>query len=494
MTDRRYSGSCGSSSSSSSSSNYSGFGHGYSGNNGYRCGIKTQLHAPSSGRCNNHHNNNNNYNNNNSICKTGVARPTTAAMHVKKRWKTAAVMLLAVATVSTVTAAFYFNYAATACCAVAPQSSASLLREPSNTAVADGGPNRSKSVGFSALRSTSKLYAVCEIRDRLRSPADRDRFSRYRRQTVDSTSSTVNKIQENKHNNNGESDTARDGDKGNDTTLIYFITPTYPRREQIAELTRLGQTLMHVSRLYWIVADDRPDCSLQIMNLLPDFSIPYTYIASPMPAIYKRDPDAMPRGVSNRRAALNWIRLNHNINDSNAVIYFGDDDNTFHLDLFKEIRTTKKISMFPVGLVGEYGVSSPIIDKGKVVGFFDSWPAKRKFPVDMAGFAINVQLLFKYPYATMPYKAGFEEDRFLSALAIRLDEIEPKAENCTKILVWHTQTAKKPKPIVMVKSKASLPGSLATLLDQVTMLGIGGVSETTGVRSYMTKNGNIFRV
>lgn len=99
-----------------------------------------------------------------------------------------------------------------------------------------------------------------------------DTFSRYRRQTVDSTSSTVNKIQENKHNNNGESDTARDGDKEHNTTLIYFITPTYPRREQIAELTRLGQTLMHVSRLYWIVADDRPDCSPQIMNLLPDFS------------------------------------------------------------------------------------------------------------------------------------------------------------------------------------------------------------------------------
>lgn len=53
----------------------------------------------------------------------------------------------------------------------------------------------------------------------------------------------------------------------------------------------------------------------------------------------------------------------------------------------------------------------------------------------MAGFAINVQLLFKYPYATMPYKAGFEEDRFLSALAIQLDEIEPKAENCTRVCI-----------------------------------------------------------
>lgn len=33
----------------------------------------------------------------------------------------------------------------------------------------------------------------------------------------------------------------------------------------------------------------------------------------------------------------------------------------------------------------------------------------------------------------------------------------------------------------MVRSKAALPGSLGTLLDQVTMLGIGGVSETTGI-------------
>lgn len=99
-----------------------------------------------------------------------------------------------------------------------------------------------------------------------------DRFGRNRRQTVDSTSDTVDKNPENKYSRNGESDNAHNSDRENDSTLIYFITPTYPRREQIAELTRLGQTLMHVSRLYWIVADDRPDCSLQVMNLLPDFS------------------------------------------------------------------------------------------------------------------------------------------------------------------------------------------------------------------------------
>lgn len=44
--------------------------------------------------------------------------------------------------------------------------------------------------------------------------------------------------------------------------------------------------------------------------------------------------------------------------------------------------------------------------KGKVVAFFDSWPAKRIWPVDMAGFAININYLEKYPNASMPYKAG----------------------------------------------------------------------------------------
>lgn len=53
--------------------------------------------------------------------------------------------------------------------------------------------------------------------------------------------------------------------------IIYFVTPTYPRREQVAELTRLGQTLMHIPALHWIVADDTPQCSSMINGLLPKF-------------------------------------------------------------------------------------------------------------------------------------------------------------------------------------------------------------------------------
>lgn len=92
-------------------------------------------------------------------------------------------------------------------------------------------------------------------------------YGRDRWQTVDSTST----FDRNPTYGGGNGEEADNGSGVAESALIYFITPTYPRREQVAELIRLGQTLMHVPRLYWIVADDRPDCSPQIMNLLPDF-------------------------------------------------------------------------------------------------------------------------------------------------------------------------------------------------------------------------------
>ena len=132
---------------------------------------------------------------------------------------------------------------------------------------------------------------------------------------------------------------------------IYFITPTYPRSEQIAELTRLAQTLLHIKNLHWIIAEDSPRCSKMVGSLLERFNIPYTHLTSPMPDIYRslamKD---RPRGVSSRRAGLQWV-LNHNQNILNqtienhtqksanggvtkkplppsSVVYFGDDDNT----------------------------------------------------------------------------------------------------------------------------------------------------------------------
>lgn len=250
-------------------------------------------------------------------------------------------------------------------------------------------------------------------------------------------------------------------------SVIFFITPTYPRSEQFAELTRLGHTLMLVPRIHWIVANDADVCDDQLEQILVKSRIPFTYLASPMPRKY-RNLKPRPRGVSNRRAAVKWLRL---LNPSDGVLYFGDDDNTYDLRLFSELRQTRTVSMFPVGLIGKYAVSSPIVVNTELVSFYDGWWGKRKWPVDMAGFAVNVQYLFKYPDADMPFKAGYEEDGFLRSLNLEKNEIQLLAKGCTEILVWHTRTLKNPQAVVYMSTFVANTTNLRRLLTNLMLSG-----------------------
>jgi hypothetical protein len=55
--------------------------------------------------------------------------------------------------------------------------------------------------------------------------------------------------------------------------------------------------------------------------------------AAQMPAKFRKN-KVKPRGVSNRNRGLEWIRANA----SDGVLYFADDDNTYDLDIFDEVR------------------------------------------------------------------------------------------------------------------------------------------------------------
>lgn len=92
--------------------------------------------------------------------------------------------------------------------------------------------------------------------------------------------------------------------------------------------------------------------------------------------------------------------------------------------------------MWPVGLVTKTGVSSPIIRNGKLDGYYDGWIGGRKYPVDMAGFAVSVKFLQERPKAKMPFKPGYEEDGFLRSLApLDNNEIELLANECREVVV-----------------------------------------------------------
>lgn len=81
-----------------------------------------------------------------------------------------------------------------------------------------------------------------------------------------------------------------------------------------------------------------------------------------------------------------------------------------------------------------------------MTGYKSGWKADRPFAIDMAGFAINLKLILTRKDAQFSYKMpkGLQESEFLRYFTT-MEELEPLADNCTKVYVWHTRTE---KPVV----------------------------------------------
>uniref|UniRef100_UPI00398EB04F galactosylgalactosylxylosylprotein 3-beta-glucuronosyltransferase 3 n=1 Tax=Pristiophorus japonicus TaxID=55135 RepID=UPI00398EB04F len=233
---------------------------------------------------------------------------------------------------------------------------------------------------------------------------------------------------------------------GQPLPTIYAITPTYARLVQKAELVRLSHTFLHLKRFHWIVVEDAAERSKLVAELLAQSGLSYTHLNAPTPTIYKlrqNDPNWLkPRGVEQRNLGIQWLRDNRELSEE-AIVYFADDDNTYSLKVFDEMRWTKRVSVWPVGLVGGLRFERPLVENGKVVGFYTAWKPNRPFPMDMAGFAVALQLLLANREARFDINAerGYLESSLLQSL-VSIEELEPKADNCNTVLVWHTRSEK----------------------------------------------------
>ncbi|KAK8767074.1 hypothetical protein V5799_006147 [Amblyomma americanum] len=100
-----------------------------------------------------------------------------------------------------------------------------------------------------------------------------------------------------------------------------------------------------------------------------------------------------------------------------------------------EISRIRRIGVFPVGLVGRTYLSSPVVSrKGVVVGFYDSWlPEYRRYALDMAGFAVNLELVLLARNPRMPHKKGMLETGFIGSLGTDNIDWELLAGNCTEV-------------------------------------------------------------
>lgn len=70
---------------------------------------------------------------------------------------------------------------------------------------------------------------------------------------------------------------------------------------------------------------------------------------------------------------------------------------------------------------------------------------------------------------------GYEEDYFLQSLNVTLEDLEPLADGCSKVLVWHTQTEKKKSPLIKLKNMVN-KGNLFELMNDLIFKGVVKVS------------------
>ncbi|CAG0920751.1 unnamed protein product, partial [Notodromas monacha] len=226
-----------------------------------------------------------------------------------------------------------------------------------------------------------------------------------------------------------------------DVPTIFVITPTYARHVQKAELTRMD---IRTPR------DDSIDSKTKtplVTRFLKNCGVSYTHLNAPTP------PDRRPekyksrhkvsRGVNQRNTGLRWLRQHAN-ETKRGVVFFGDDDNTYDLQLFEEMRHTKTVSAWPVAFVGGVLVERPLLgEDGKVAKWSSVHKPERPYPMDMAAFAINLQLILDHPDAEFSYTVppGYQESTILQKVQVPLHDLEIKADQGTKVLVWHTRSA-----------------------------------------------------
>ncbi|CDI97218.1 galactosylgalactosylxylosylprotein [Echinococcus multilocularis] len=222
---------------------------------------------------------------------------------------------------------------------------------------------------------------------------------------------------------------------------IFVITPTYSRPNQMPELVRLCTVLNTAGNVHWIVVEDAVTKNRALTRFLDDCGLPYTHLSAPT-SPYKRHV----RGTNQRNEALHWLRKSFQLTGQSGVVYFADDDNTYHPDLFDEMRTLKRGATWPVGMIAasnwEGCITNPN-DRSKISDFWTNWEPNRKFPIDMAGFAVNLNVVLEYPNALFDDTTiGRQEGLILLRLGFKNGyELEPKADGCRKILVWHTKSA-----------------------------------------------------
>lgn len=231
---------------------------------------------------------------------------------------------------------------------------------------------------------------------------------------------------------------------------LIIITPTYQHATQIPELLRMAITIDNVKKkninIIWTIIEDNKELSKNITILLKSIRF-INYIHSYKKSGYRKK---CHKGLYQRNYGLKIIRIlstKKNIYN-NTMIYFGDDDNTYHPELFLNIiKTKKKVSIFNVGLIGKKEFEGPKIsmdqnnnnNETKIVGWHTSF-RNRKYPIDMAGFAFRAIFIMDKNFKFDNNAECWKQEDFLLQKIIKNINKDVELIEIKKVLVWHTKT------------------------------------------------------
>lgn len=147
--------------------------------------------------------------------------------------------------------------------------------------------------------------------------------------------------------------------------IIYMITPTYTRPTQKADLMRLCFALMHIPMLHWIIVEDSDTPTNLVKRVLSgENSCKIARTAH----LNLRTAEKLRlgknegfwhkcRGAEQRNHGINWVFesaskgfLSEQPNSAKVegVVYFGDDDNTYDIQVFKEVCVCVCVQVEPL--------------------------------------------------------------------------------------------------------------------------------------------------
>lgn len=243
---------------------------------------------------------------------------------------------------------------------------------------------------------------------------------------------------------------------------LLLITITYPHAEQLLRLRHCQAAIADEPDVLWIVVEDSAEPSTTVATLLARGTVRYIHVAhGPTRRL----------GNAQRNVALKLIRDRR----LEGVVYNLDDDNGYHPRLWNELRVLepRRVGVLAVRR-GVYppprcdGHFLPLVNRqqrtlkierpiyengtGQFVGFEAGWCrkrswmtrryGKRKYCVDMAGFAFDAALLHGLRGDLWEYEGHGGESELIERLLgtnATPHDLQPLAGCGQDVLVFHNE-------------------------------------------------------